>query len=132
MKKICITFLSLFLLLSCKDSQQEKDAVLTESNGKINNVSIIIDENLWNGEVGDSIRKKFAAPVDGLLTEEPLFNLNQYPTKIFEGFVRNSRNIIFLKNLRNHQDIVQSKMNLQNHNKYFILLVKPMKRFLPF
>lgn len=94
MKNLCITFLSLFLLLSCKENKQEKNAVLTDSNGKINNVSIIIDENLWNGEIGDSIRKKFAAPVDGLRNEEPLFTLNQYPTKIFDGFVRNSRNII--------------------------------------
>ena len=44
-----------------------------------------IDDNLWNGEIGDSIRKKFAAPVDGLPQEEPLFTLNQYPTKVFEG-----------------------------------------------
>ena len=35
----------------------------SESNGKINNVSIIIDDNLWNGEIGDSIRKKFAASI---------------------------------------------------------------------
>lgn len=97
MKKIYVTFLSLFLLLSCKDNEKEKNAILTESNGKINNVSIIIDESLWNGEVGDSIRKKFAAPVDGLRNEEPIFNLNQYPTKIFEGFVRNSRNIIVIE-----------------------------------
>lgn len=97
MKQIVITFLSLIFLISCKDNPAEKNAVLTESNGKINNVSIIIDENLWNGEIGDSIRKKFAAPVDGLRNEEPLFTLNQYPTKIFEGFVRNSRNIIVVE-----------------------------------
>jgi len=97
MKKLGIAFLSLILLSSCKDNEAEKNAVLTESNGKINNVSIIIDENLWNGEIGDSIRKKFGAPVDGLQNEEPLFTLNQYPTKIFEGFVRNSRNIIVVE-----------------------------------
>ena len=28
--------------------------------------------------------------------EEPLFTLNQYPTKVFEGFVRKSRNIIII------------------------------------
>ncbi|WP_130734856.1 DUF4837 family protein [Flavobacterium sp. J27] len=97
MKRIVITFLSLLLLISCKESEADKKAVLTESNGKINNVSIIIDENLWNGEIGDSLRKKFAAPVDGLPNEEPMFNLNQYPTKIFEGFVRNSRNVIVVE-----------------------------------
>ena len=84
-------------LFSCKETDKEAQAVLSESNGKINNVSIIIDDNLWSGEIGDSIRKKFATPVDGLPQEEPLFTLNQYPTKVFEGFVRKSRNIIIVK-----------------------------------
>ncbi|NHN25555.1 DUF4837 family protein [Flavobacterium jejuense] len=97
MKHLFITFLSLIILISCKESEADKKAVLTESNGKINNVSIIMDENLWNGEIGDSIRKKFAAPIDGFINEEPMFTLNQYPSKIFEGFVRNSRNIIVVE-----------------------------------
>lgn len=97
MKQLVITIFSLFVLMSCNDTKTDKQSVLTESNGKINNVSIIIDENLWNGEIGDSIRKKFAAPIDGLINEEPTFTLNQYPSKIFEGFVRNSRNIIVVE-----------------------------------
>ena len=98
MKKLAILTFVALSFLSCKEtSKEETQAILSESNGKINNVSIIIDDNLWNGEIGDSIRKKFAAPVDGLPQEEPLFTLNQYPTKVFEGFVRKSRNIIIVK-----------------------------------
>ncbi len=97
MKRIVLILLTALLLQSCKESESDKKAVLSESNGKINNVSIIIDESLWNGEIGDSIRKKFAAPVDGLPQEEPLFTLNQYPTRIFDGFVRKSRNVILIE-----------------------------------
>ena len=97
MKQFAFLFIVALSFISCKESAEEAKAVLSESNGKINNVSIIIDDNLWNGEIGDSIRKKFAAPVDGLPQEEPLFTLNQYPTKVFEGFVRKSRNIIIVK-----------------------------------
>lgn len=97
MKQVVITFLSLLFLVSCQEKTTDKKAILSESNGKINNVSIIIDENLWSGEIGDSIRKKLAAPVDGLPQEEPLFNLNQYPTKVFEGFARKSRNIVIIQ-----------------------------------
>lgn len=90
--------LSFLVFISCDKKGSNKEQILSESNGKINNVSVIIDENLWNGEVGDSIRKKFAAPVDGLINEEPLFNLNQYPIKIFEGgIVRKSRNLVVVK-----------------------------------
>lgn len=97
MKKILVVLLCIVSLISCQDSDKEKKAILSESNGKINNISIFIDENLWNGEIGDSIRKKFAAPVDGLPQEEPLFNLNQYPTKIFDGIAQKSRNIIYVQ-----------------------------------
>ena len=98
MKKLAVLTFVALSFFSCKESSKEEaKAILSESNGKINNVSIIIDDNLWNGEIGDSIRKKFAAPVDGLQNEEPLFSLNQYPTKVFEGFVRKSRNIIIVK-----------------------------------
>jgi hypothetical protein len=97
MKQLAFLFLTALTLISCKDSAADAKAILSESNGKMSNVSIIIDDNYWNGEIGDSIRKKFAAPVDGLPQEEPLFTLNQYPTRVFEGFVRKSRNIIIVK-----------------------------------
>lgn len=96
MKKFALAIVAVTFLVSCKDSEADKKAVLPESNAKINHVSIIADEMIWNGEIGDSIRKKFAAPVDGLPQEEPLFNLNQYPTRIFEGFVTKSRNVIIV------------------------------------
>lgn len=96
MKKFIVVFIVAISLFSCKESEADKKAILSESNGNINSVSFFIDEALWNGEIGDTIRKKFAAPVDGLPQEEPLFNLNQYPTKIFEGFARKSRNIVYI------------------------------------
>ena len=94
-RSILLLFLS-FLLFSCKEEASNSKG-LSESSGNINNVSIFIDEPLWNGEVGDSLRKKFAAPVDGLPQVEPLFNINQYPTKIFDGFVKKGRNIIVVQ-----------------------------------
>lgn len=85
---------SLILLISCK-----KEVVILPriANGKINNIAIIVDDALWNGEVGDSVRNKFAAPVLALPQEEPLFNINQYPIKLMEGFMTDSRNVIVIK-----------------------------------
>jgi hypothetical protein len=89
-------FLLLFssLLISCN---QKKSKSQNDTSKKINEVSVIIDDDLWNGEVGDSIRNKFASPVFGLPQEEPMFSLNQYPVKLLEGFMSNSRNIIVVK-----------------------------------
>jgi hypothetical protein len=52
---------------------------------------------LWKGEIGDSVRNKFASSVIGLPQEEPQFTINQYPIKFLEGFVVNSRNSIVIK-----------------------------------
>ncbi|MGK4566509.1 DUF4837 family protein [Flavobacterium sp. 3HN19-14] len=92
MKKTLLLVFSLVLLFnSCKDIPEK--VVIVPSSGKINNISLIISDQLWNGEVGDSIRKKFAAPVDGLPQEEPLFTINQYPVR----FQNDARNIIIIR-----------------------------------
>jgi len=75
----------------------KKDKLSDGSSSAINTISVIIDDQLWNGEIGDSIRNKFASPVLGLPQEEPLFSINQYPVKLFEGFSTDSRNIIIVK-----------------------------------
>src|SRR5574343_120521 len=97
MKPVLVLLITFFSLFSCVEKSGEESIASDSSFGEINSITIVVDDNLWNGEIGDSIRKKFAAPVDGLPQEEPLFTLNQYPTKVFEGFVRKSRNIIVVK-----------------------------------
>lgn len=59
---------------ACSSDKKE----LQSSTGNINEITIVISDVLWNGEVGDALRRKFAAPVDGLTQEEPLFTLSQY------------------------------------------------------
>ncbi len=71
--------------------------MMRKTSGKINTISVIIDDQLWNADVGDSIRNKFASPVIGLPQEEPLFNINQYPVKLLEGFMTDTRAIIVVK-----------------------------------
>ncbi|MFT3794486.1 DUF4837 family protein [Flavobacterium sp.] len=93
MKKALFLLPFLTLLFFCCTPKSEKK----EASGNINTISVIIDDQLWNGEVGDSIRNKFASPVIGLPKEEPLFTINQYPIRLLEGYMTNSRNIIVVK-----------------------------------
>lgn len=83
-----------FLFFSCA---KKNDNLHRKTTGKINTISVIIDDQLWNGEIGDSIRNKFASPVIGLPQEEPLFTINQYPVKLLEGFMTDTRAIIVVK-----------------------------------
>lgn len=94
MKKAFLLSFFAFVFLSCSKNKEHHSR---PSSGKINSISIVIDNALWDGVVGDSLRNKFAAPVEGLPKEEPIFDINQYPTDVMEGFVTKSRAIIVVK-----------------------------------
>ena len=76
MNKTLFFWIVLIFFSSCK---KKTDTFSQEDSKAINTISVIIDDQLWNSEVGDSIRNKFASPVLGLPQEEPLFTLKQYP-----------------------------------------------------
>lgn len=88
--------------------------------GKINTISVIIDDQLWNGEVGDRIRSKFASPVIGLPQEEPLFTINQYPAKLMEGFMTDSRTIIVVKKENTNQFVINKNQYAVPQNVFHI------------
>jgi len=62
------------LIISCKE---EKKNYKPSSIGAINSVTIVVDNDLWNGAVGDKLREHFAASAIGLTWDEPLFTINQ-------------------------------------------------------
>src|SRR6478735_745165 len=109
-KLLSVVFLisvSIFIF-SC--SKKNEKSELPESNGNINTISLIINDQLWNGEVGDSLRKKLAAPVDGLPQEEPIFTINQYAIKVLEGSKTLNRNIIVVrKDDKAHFEIIKNE-----------------------
>ena len=94
MKKLLILLISAVGLVACGENSREEERILTESSGNINNLSVILEQELWRGEIGEAVRTTLAAPVDGLPQEEPLFTLRQMPPESFSGFMRKSR--IFL------------------------------------
>ncbi|TVZ26299.1 uncharacterized protein DUF4837 [Gillisia sp. Hel_I_86] len=94
-------FLSLFIALlftGCKDAESKDPILLATSSGNINNISVVIDNEMWEGSIGEALRKSLAAPVDGLPQEEPMFSLNQMPPEAFSGFVRKNRLFVKIEN----------------------------------
>ena len=94
MKRFLAFFSVLFVLTSCGDGKDDP-VVVANSSGKINNVTVVMTNEMWTGEVGEAVRRHLAAPVDGLPQEEPLFSLSQMPPEAFSGFARKNR--IFLQ-----------------------------------
>jgi len=91
MKNILLVLGLCLAFISCDDQKVQ----VTTSSGNINNLSVITENDLWKGNVGDAIRTHLGAVVEGLPQEEPLFSMNQIPPKAFSGFV--TKNRIYLK-----------------------------------
>ncbi|TYA74147.1 DUF4837 family protein [Seonamhaeicola marinus] len=95
MKKILLSTLVLLLVFSCKDNKGKAPAkFLQDSSGNINHVSVILENDLWNGRIGDAIRDVLTKPIYGLPQDEPMFTLSQIPPQVFSGFVTKNRTIL--------------------------------------
>ena len=87
--------ISLFILAACNsDSKKESVRIYADSSGNINNLQIVMTNDLWEGSLGEAVRTVFAAPVDGLPQDEPLFNMNQMPPSAFSGFAKRNRTFV--------------------------------------
>jgi hypothetical protein len=105
------------VLVSCL----KKEANLPrKTSGAINTISVIIEDQLWNGEVGDSIRNKFASPVIGLPEEEPLFTINQFPIQLLEGFATASRAMIIVKKATKNKFEIKKNQYASPQNVFHI------------
>lgn len=102
MKKLFLTIICLLCIVSCtetkKDKNKKSQGAMAHSVGKINELSVVVDNALWKGKVGDTIRKYFGAEVPGLPQEEPLFSMRQMPKEAFSGLARKNRTFLWIKN----------------------------------
>ena len=92
MKNIGILVLGLILFLSCENTGDKR--LISKSSGNINDLSVVVDNELWEGSVGEAIRKVLAAPVYGLPQDEPLFSLRQMPPQVFTDFATKNRTVL--------------------------------------
>ncbi|MFV0540879.1 MAG: DUF4837 family protein [Aestuariibaculum sp.] len=86
--------LILVLLVSCKDKSSNQEKFLLDSSGNINNVSVVMDNDIWNGQIGDAVRNVLTTSIYGLPQDEPMFTLSQIPPSVFSGFVTKNRTIL--------------------------------------
>lgn len=94
LRKIGLVLLITLVSFSCEKKSKKDNRIIPDSSGKINHVAVVIDNELWEGSVGETIRSILAAPVYGLPQEEPLFSINQIPSQVFTGFARVNRTVL--------------------------------------
>ncbi len=93
LKRIAFTLLSLGLLISCGKSDT---VTLVSSTGRINHVLIVMNDEDWQGKVGDELKKIISEPVIGLPQDENQFSINQVDPYTFNSLFKRNRNILFV------------------------------------
>lgn len=92
MKKISVVLALTLSLWSCKENKNYE--FKPESIGQVHSVLVVMEENLWKGAVGDSIRESLYAPLKGLSLVESRFNIQYIPPSVFDGTVRHNRTVL--------------------------------------
>jgi len=108
MKHFLLLVLGLTLMTSCKNeiTKEQKQAIsddgaYAKSAGRVNTLTVVMENHLWEGKLGDVVRKVLAGNVAGLPQEEPLFTIKQMPKTAFAGFARKSRCFITFEEGKN-------------------------------
>ena len=94
MRYLLLSVLALMLLTSCGDKVASNKKFLPDASGAINNVSVVTENDLWDGRVGEAIRDVLAKPIYGLPQDEPTFTISQIPPAVFSGFVTKNRTVL--------------------------------------
>jgi len=90
-------FLSLIIITLMISSCAKSDKItLVDSTGRINHVLIVMNNEDWDGRVGDSLRQIIAQPLPGLPQEEYPFTVNQVDPITFNSLFKRNRNILFI------------------------------------
>lgn len=93
-----IKYITLFFLIilnfSCKKEVLEEDVKLS-STGKIDEILVVIDKNLWNQAIGDTIFATLTQPFDILPQDENFFKTSQVSPDNLENILKRHRNILY-------------------------------------
>lgn len=87
----------LILMIAALASCAKSDKItLVDSTGRINNVLIVMNNEDWDGRVGDSLRQILGQPLPGLPQEEFPLTVNQVDPITFNSLFKRNRNILFV------------------------------------
>lgn len=95
MRKLSLTLLLLVSLLAgCKAFHTLTDSRPKTAQGAPYELIVVSNQQLWGGELGDSLRSILRAPIPYLNEPEPLFNIVRVGESNFKGVIADHRNIL--------------------------------------
>ncbi|MGA1226373.1 MAG: DUF4837 family protein [Tamlana sp.] len=94
MRNLILLAITICFLWSCGDKKKSDERYIADASGAINNVSVVLENDLWDSSIGDAIRGVLAKPIYGLPQDEPTFTISQIPPTVFSGFVTKNRTVL--------------------------------------
>lgn len=86
-----------FSLFACEENGQKDVNTLPSMTGGLNELVVVLEEYLWEGDVGDSLRSVLGAEVQGIPWKESIFDLVQIPPKSYTRIFQTHRNLLFFE-----------------------------------
>lgn len=88
---ICITVSVIIFIMACRPGNPVRFSQLSGSPGE---VLIVMPEDAWNGNPGETCRELFARPYEMLPQYEPVFDVVHIPFDSYKDFFLMHRNIL--------------------------------------
>ena len=104
-------FSLVFFISSCVG---EGTSLLPSNTGAINEVVIVIDDPIWYGASGDSLRQSLSSEVPGISWSEPLFDVIQINSTAFSRIFKTHRNLLIVQMGQQSKVYFDAKTYAQN------------------
>ena len=85
------------VIFCCKQNKEKKNLYRPKSNGRINDLTVVMPKEGWNNDFGNFVKKTISPIYEGLPLDEQIFTINFLSPKTFSGFARHNRNIIWFE-----------------------------------
>nr|WP_255669532.1 DUF4837 family protein [Myroides oncorhynchi] len=105
------------LFVSCKD--RTANDIGTNHTEESSQILVVINDRLWYGAVGDSIREYLAEPIEGISPPESKFFIEQISPNLFSSRTKNRRNIIVFSDNYNKNSFQFEQNKFTDLQMYF-------------
>ena len=95
--KFKFNYIIFFILCFGCIELNSKQVYMPKSSGNLNDLLLVVNDDLWEGNVGDAVRNYISSEIYGLPQQEPYFDIRQLSGLVFKDFVRLNRIILQLK-----------------------------------
>lgn len=125
MKRI-LPFLAFFALYSCLEGEVAHDTYLPEANGQHGEILVLMEDHLWNGDLGQNVRDQLSIRAEGrYLRPESMFSYFHRTPDGLNHLSQLNRNILkfMIDTDSTYQETaVMEKSNFYAKNQLFVIV----------